>query len=106
MIPPDVTEGCKLANNLFCSDSNHPAFSLLPHTSYFLKMKKKGIRLYLLNRFFTLVAKNINILFMKKGQSYDSEAVEVTKFNAEGKMTEHWTFVSYSEMAKMTGETK
>ena len=43
---------------------------------------------------------------MKKGQSYDSEAVEVTKFNAEGKMTEHWTFMSHSEMAKMMGETK
>ena len=79
--------------------------SSTPHILFFEK-EKKGIRLYLLNRFFTLVAKNINILYMKKGQSYDSEATEVTKFNAEGKMTEHWTSVSYSEMAKMMGETK
>jgi predicted SnoaL-like aldol condensation-catalyzing enzyme len=43
---------------------------------------------------------------MKKGQSFDSEAIEVTKFNADGKMTEHWTFMSYSEMAKMMGDNK
>jgi len=43
---------------------------------------------------------------MKKGESFDSEAIEVTKFNGEGKMTEHWTFMSYAEMAKMMGDNK
>jgi predicted SnoaL-like aldol condensation-catalyzing enzyme len=43
---------------------------------------------------------------MKKGQSYSSDAVEVTKFNSEGKATEHWTFMTMADMMKMMGGDK
>ncbi|HRI20205.1 MAG TPA: nuclear transport factor 2 family protein [Panacibacter sp.] len=40
---------------------------------------------------------------MKKGQTYNSDAIEVTKFNSENKATEHWTFMTMNEMMKMMG---
>ncbi len=38
---------------------------------------------------------------MKKGDTYNTTALEVSKFNADSKAVEHWTFVDPAEMAKM-----
>lgn len=40
---------------------------------------------------------------MKKGDSYNSQSIEVTKFNSENKATEHWTFMTMADMMKMMG---
>lgn len=40
---------------------------------------------------------------MKKGQTYNSDAIEVTKFNSDNKATEHWTFMTMNDMMKMMG---
>jgi predicted ester cyclase len=40
---------------------------------------------------------------MKAGQTMNSTAIEVVKFNKDGKATEHWTFVEPAEMMKMMG---
>ena len=38
---------------------------------------------------------------MKAGDRRSMEGVEVTKYNADGKVTDHWGFVSMAEMMKM-----
>ncbi len=38
---------------------------------------------------------------MKKGDSYDMQAVEVVQFNKDSKAIAHWTFVDPAEMMKM-----
>lgn len=40
---------------------------------------------------------------MKAGQPYHSDAIEVTRFNSEGKATEHWEFVTMADAMKMMG---
>lgn len=40
---------------------------------------------------------------MKKGDTYNTTALEVSRFNADGKAVEHWTFVDPAEMMKMMG---
>ncbi len=37
----------------------------------------------------------------KKGEIMESTAIELAKFNAEGKAIEHWTFMEPAEMMKM-----
>jgi len=37
---------------------------------------------------------------MKPG-SYSYNAIEVSKFNAESKVTEHWSFIDVNDMMKM-----
>lgn len=43
----------------------------------------------------------IDQMGMKKGDTYNTTAIEVSRFNADGKAVEHWTFVDPAEMAKM-----
>lgn len=43
----------------------------------------------------------IDQMGMKKGDTYNTTALEVSKFNADSKAIEHWTFVEPAEMAKM-----
>lgn len=38
---------------------------------------------------------------MKAGESGTAESIEVSKHNAEGKITEHWSFMSVNDMMKM-----
>ena len=38
---------------------------------------------------------------MKAGDKGNMESIEVTKYNAEGKVTDHWGFVSMADMMKM-----
>ena len=38
---------------------------------------------------------------MKKGQTFHSQSIEVTKFSAANQATEHWTFMTMEEMMKM-----
>lgn len=38
---------------------------------------------------------------MKKGQSFNSQSIEVTKFNSANQATEHWTFMTMEDMMKM-----
>ena len=38
---------------------------------------------------------------MKAGQTQTSNSVEVAKFNADSKVTEHWSFMDMGEMMKM-----
>lgn len=38
---------------------------------------------------------------MKAGQKMSAEAIEVSKFNADGKITDHWSFISSGDMMKM-----
>lgn len=40
---------------------------------------------------------------MKTGQAYNTSAIEVTRFNNDGKATEHWEFVTMADAAKMMG---
>lgn len=40
---------------------------------------------------------------MKAGDNYNTEAIEVTRFNEAGKATEHWEFMTMAEMMKMMG---
>lgn len=44
----------------------------------------------------------IDQMGMKAGQSYDSKAIEVSKFK-DGKAVEHWTYMEPAEMMKMMG---
>lgn len=37
---------------------------------------------------------------MKAGQNFNLEAIEVAKFK-DGKSTDHWTFINYTDMMKM-----
>lgn len=43
---------------------------------------------------------------MKKGDTFNSQSIEVTKFNSENKATEHWTFMTMADMMKMMGGGK
>jgi len=38
---------------------------------------------------------------MKAGERGTAESIEVTKHNADGKITEHWSFMSMNDMMKM-----
>ena len=38
---------------------------------------------------------------MKAGTKQNMDAIEVSKFNADGKITDHWSFISMSDMMKM-----
>ena len=38
---------------------------------------------------------------MKPGTKFDMTAIEVSKFNNEGKATEHWEFMQPADMMKM-----
>lgn len=38
---------------------------------------------------------------LKAGDKGNMESIEVTKYNSEGKVTDHWGFVSMAEMMKM-----
>jgi predicted SnoaL-like aldol condensation-catalyzing enzyme len=40
---------------------------------------------------------------MKKGQASTYNAIEVSKFNKDGKVVEHWSFMDMNEMMKMMG---
>ncbi|HRH48687.1 MAG TPA: nuclear transport factor 2 family protein [Panacibacter sp.] len=40
---------------------------------------------------------------MKKGDTYSGDAIEVTRFNSDGKAAEHWTFMNSADMMKMMG---
>ena len=40
---------------------------------------------------------------MKKGDSMNATAIEVSRFNEESKAVEHWTFMEPAEMMKMMG---
>ncbi len=40
---------------------------------------------------------------MKKGDPIDGSSIEVARFDANGKMAEHWTFMDYADMVKMMG---
>ena len=40
---------------------------------------------------------------MKKGQTNTYNAIEVSKFNADSKVAEHWSFMDMNEMMKMMG---
>ena len=41
------------------------------------------------------------MMHMKAGDKGQMETVEVTKHNADGKITDHWSFVSMNDMMKM-----
>ena len=49
----------------------------------------------------TWVAK-VDDMGMKAGDKGNMEAIEVTKFK-DGKASDHWTFISYTDMVKMMG---
>ena len=38
---------------------------------------------------------------MKAGETHTMSAIEVSKFNKDGKATDHWTFVDWNDMMKM-----
>jgi len=38
---------------------------------------------------------------MKAGQKMSMDAIEVSKFNSDGKVTDHWSFISTNDMMKM-----
>jgi hypothetical protein len=38
---------------------------------------------------------------MKAGTTHTMNAIEVSKFNKDGKSTDHWTFVDWNDMMKM-----
>lgn len=38
---------------------------------------------------------------MKAGQTTTMDAIEVSKFNKDGKASEHWSFINMSDMMKM-----
>ena len=38
---------------------------------------------------------------MKAGTKMNMDAIEVSKFNADGKITDHWSFISMNDMMKM-----
>jgi SnoaL-like protein len=38
---------------------------------------------------------------MKAGSKMSMDAIEVSKFNADGKLTDHWSFISVNDMMKM-----
>jgi predicted SnoaL-like aldol condensation-catalyzing enzyme len=40
---------------------------------------------------------------MKKGQAMDINSIEVSKYNKDHKVTEHWSFVNMHDMMKMMG---
>ena len=41
------------------------------------------------------------MMHMKAGDKGQMETIEVTKHNADGKITDHWSFVSMNDMMKM-----
>ena len=41
------------------------------------------------------------MMHMKAGEKGHMETVEVTKHNADGKITDHWSFMSMADMMKM-----
>ena len=38
---------------------------------------------------------------MKAGTKQNADAIEVSKFNSDGKITDHWSFISMNDMMKM-----
>ena len=38
---------------------------------------------------------------MKAGSKMNMDAIEVSKFNSEGKITDHWSFISMNDVMKM-----
>ncbi len=44
---------------------------------------------------------NVDEMSLKAGQAYTFAAIEVSKFNADGKVTEHWTFMNPADIMKM-----
>ena len=47
---------------------------------------------------------NVDEMSMKAGQPYSFATIEVSKFNADSKVIEHWTFVNPTDMMKMMGQ--
>lgn len=45
----------------------------------------------------------VDMMGMKAGQKIESTTIELARFNAEGKVVEHWTFMEPREMMKMMG---
>jgi hypothetical protein len=43
-------------------------------------------------------------MMMKAGEHHTMDAIHVTKHNADGKITDHWGFVSMNDMMKMMGD--
>ncbi len=43
-------------------------------------------------------------MMMKAGEHHNMDAIHVTKHNADGKITDHWGFVSMNDMMKMMGD--
>ncbi|HYM93197.1 MAG TPA: ester cyclase [Chitinophagaceae bacterium] len=43
----------------------------------------------------------VDAMGMKAGSRNSFDAIEVSKFNSDGKVTEHWSFVNYTDMMKM-----
>ena len=43
----------------------------------------------------------VDMMGMKAGQRQTMNAIEVSKFNSDGKAIEHWTFMDINEMMKM-----
>ncbi|MFI5133247.1 MAG: ester cyclase [Chitinophagales bacterium] len=44
---------------------------------------------------------NVDEMGMKAGSTHTADAIEVSKFNKDGKVAEHWSFISYTDMMKM-----
>lgn len=45
----------------------------------------------------------MDMMGKKAGEKYEASAIEVARFNADGKCVEHWTFMEQSEIMKMMG---
>lgn len=45
----------------------------------------------------------VDMMGMKKGDDITNDAVEVSKFNKDGKATDHWEFMTAQEFQKMMG---
>jgi predicted SnoaL-like aldol condensation-catalyzing enzyme len=43
----------------------------------------------------------VDAMGMKAGSTHTMNAIEVSKFNKDGKSTDHWTFVDWNDMMKM-----
>ncbi|HET9823924.1 MAG TPA: nuclear transport factor 2 family protein, partial [Chitinophagaceae bacterium] len=42
-----------------------------------------------------------NEMGMKAGTKMNTDAIEVSKFNSDGKVTDHWSFISSNDMMRM-----
>ena len=47
----------------------------------------------------------VDAMGMKAGSTNTMNAIEVVKFNKDGKATDHWTFVDWNDMMKMMSPT-